>query len=277
MKPFLNAVLFVILFMSLASVSSVYSADIPKTLNYQGSLTDNTGQPLSGTRQMTFALYDIASGGTALWTEIQAVTLKDGRFSVVLGSSSPLSADIFTGETFLGIQVESNAEMVPRQQLTSVAYAVKALEVVNPPDIPDSMPSGIIVMWSGSSDSIPQGWALCDGKNGTPNLTDRFLIGAGNTYNVGTTGGSTTKNLSHKHTGPKHRHYCDWIIGPYKDAKDYDDTVEDGDEDTPAGSDHQHKVQLYTDYSGTGDTSSAGSSTQDIMPPYYALCFIMKL
>ncbi|RLB86332.1 MAG: hypothetical protein DRH26_17430 [Deltaproteobacteria bacterium] len=275
-QPFLAFFLFIII--SLVSVSSVYSADIPQTLNYQGNLTDNTGQPLSGTKQITFALYDVASGGTALWTETQTVTLKDGLFSVVLGSTKPLNADIFTGETFLGLKVESSAEMGPRQKLTSVAYALKSLEVVNLPNIPDPIPSGIIVMWSGSSDSIPQSWTLCDGNNGTPNLTDRFLIGAGNTYNVGDKGGSTTKDLSHTHTGPNHRHFCDWIIGPYPDGKDYDDSVQDDkDGDTPAGSDHQHKVQLYTDYSGTGNTSSAGSTTQDIMPPYYALCFIMKL
>lgn len=76
MKQFLNSFLFFILIILLVSVSSVYSADIPQTLNYQGNLTDNTGQPLSGTKQITFALYDIASGGTALWTETQAIMLK---------------------------------------------------------------------------------------------------------------------------------------------------------------------------------------------------------
>ena len=55
---------------------------------------------------------------------------------------------------------------------------------------------GIIVMWAGSLADIPAGWALCDGSNGTPNLRDRFIIGAGGTHAVGSMGGS----LTHNHT-----------------------------------------------------------------------------
>ena len=44
------------------------------------------------------------------------------------------------------------------------------------------MPSRGIIMWSGTAADIPTGWALCDGTNGTPNLTDRFVLGAGKAY-----------------------------------------------------------------------------------------------
>ena len=54
------------------------------------------------------------------------------------------------------------------------------------------VPSGVILMWSGSTDTIPAGWALCNGHNGTPDLTDRFILGAGKTYQPGTTGGAAT-------------------------------------------------------------------------------------
>lgn len=47
------------------------------------------------------------------------------------------------------------------------------------------VPTGGIIMWSGSSSDIPTGWALCNGSNGTPNLTNRFIVGAGNSYAVG--------------------------------------------------------------------------------------------
>jgi len=50
------------------------------------------------------------------------------------------------------------------------------------------VPPGMIVMWSGSVDTIPEGWALCDGTNGTPNLRDRFIVGAGGRYGVGAGG-----------------------------------------------------------------------------------------
>lgn len=69
-----------------------------------------------------------------------------------------------------------------------------------------SIPSGLIAMWSGASDNIPIGWLLCDGNNNTPDLRNRFIVGAGSTYSVGNTGGSDSVTLttaqipSHTHT-----------------------------------------------------------------------------
>jgi microcystin-dependent protein len=70
-----------------------------------------------------------------------------------------------------------------------------------------AVPQGAIIMWSGSFASIPSGWALCNGANGTPNLTNQFILGATVTSDVGVTGGSNTHTLSvselpsHTHTG----------------------------------------------------------------------------
>lgn len=58
------------------------------------------------------------------------------------------------------------------------------------------LPRGIITMWSGATDAVPSGWALCDGNNGTPNLKDRFIVGAGQSYAVGNVGGSITQTPS---------------------------------------------------------------------------------
>ena len=58
------------------------------------------------------------------------------------------------------------------------------------------VPTGFIGMWSGSASTIPTGWALCDGTNGTPNLTDRFVLGAGKAYQPGATGGTATATPS---------------------------------------------------------------------------------
>lgn len=85
------------------------------------------------------------------------------------------------------------------------------------------IPSGIITMWSGSTANIPAGWFLCNGQNGTPDLRDRFVLGAGNSFAVGATGGSrdatlvqhthtfsagTSENGTHSHTvnDPTHAH-----------------------------------------------------------------------
>jgi hypothetical protein len=67
------------------------------------------------------------------------------------------------------------------------------------------IPAGVILMWSGSIATIPSGWLLCDGTNSTPNLRDRFVIGAGSTYAVNATGGATTATLSTTNL-PSHTH-----------------------------------------------------------------------
>jgi hypothetical protein len=62
-------------------------------------------------------------------------------------------------------------------------------------------PTGIIVMWSGVISAIPAGWFLCDGANGTPNLRDRFIVGAGSSYAVNAIGGNKDASIiSHQHT-----------------------------------------------------------------------------
>lgn len=69
------------------------------------------------------------------------------------------------------------------------------------------IPSGMIMIWSGSETDIPAGWALCNGQNNTPDLTDKFVLGAGNNYNVGNIGGASEHMLtieempSHSHSG----------------------------------------------------------------------------
>ena len=101
-------------------------------------------------------------------------------------------------------------------QLPFSDEAVKAL-------ISALVPSGVIMMWSGAANAIPSGYILCDGSNGTPDLRNRFVIGAGSNYAVGATGGgSTTTQVGDVEAGP------------------------------------QATVSTYA------------------LPPYYALCYIMK-
>ena len=70
-----------------------------------------------------------------------------------------------------------------------------------------SVPSGGIIIWSGASNAIPSGWYLCNGSNGTPNLQDKFVIGAGNSYAVDASGGSKDAVIvSHSHTINNHTH-----------------------------------------------------------------------
>lgn len=152
------------------------------------------------------------------------------------------------------------------------------------------IPIGGIILWSGSISNIPKNYSLCNGSNGTPNLTDRFVIGAGDTYDVGSSGGEATHTLTISEM-PQHNHANDLTI-------------------ESAGS-HNHSLSLYSPGSsssyvraadaetinptrpvGTVGTSSSGTHTHTIsgsiensgnsqphnnMPPYYALCYIMRV
>jgi hypothetical protein len=105
------------------------------TIAYQGRLADANGNPLTGTYNMIFRLYDAASGGTPLWTEqwtgSNGVKASDGLFNVMLGSLTPIPTSLVTDHAslFLGITVGTDDEMTPRVQLGSVPFAVQALTV----------------------------------------------------------------------------------------------------------------------------------------------------
>lgn len=142
------------------------------------------------------------------------------------------------------------------------------------------IPSGGIIMWSGSIASIPSGWYLCDGNNGTPNLTDRFVVGAGNSYAVAATGGSTDAIVvSHTHTfsgttasAGTHSHTsvkASTTGGSSEGLLTSTNTTATNTWPTSSAGAHDHT------YSGT--TASTGSSgTNANLPPYYALAYIMK-
>jgi len=133
-----------------------------------------------------------------------------------------------------------------------------------------AIPSGGIIIWSGSSATIPTGWLLCDGTNSTPDLRNRFVVGATSTYAVGATGGSADAIVvSHTHTAtvtdPGHTHTAaTYNAGGSNVNANPGVTLNSGN----------------TGSSTTGITvsnSTTGSSgTNANLPPYYALCYIMK-
>lgn len=174
------------------------------------------------------------------------------------------------------------------------------------------IPSGGIIDWSGSIASIPPGWALCDGNNGTPDLRDRFIVAAGGAYSVGATGGSdavslttpnmpahnhggggtftTTNNGNHSHTGSttsngNHRHRLD-MVGDYQGGtaapSDGGGTPGESVGYTEYAGDHSHNLNINSSGAHTHsvqvDIATEGSGTaHENRPPYYALAKIMKL
>jgi len=143
------------------------------------------------------------------------------------------------------------------------------------PAASSTLPTGMILLWSGSIGSIPAGYLLCDGTNSTPDLRNRFVIGAGSTYSVNQTGGSADAIVvSHTHTAtvtdPGHTH----TVSVGNQGSQNGTATGGGSQPTTAG------AVLTTVSSLTGVTvanSTAGTSgTGANLPPYYALCYIMK-
>jgi hypothetical protein len=105
------------------------SGGIPPVISYQGKLTQPSKAPVAdGAYSIQFAIYDVPTGGTALWSETNpSVQVKDGLFSVLLGSVVNLPANIFDSpDRYLGVKVGTDAEMTPRQQIASVPFAYRA-------------------------------------------------------------------------------------------------------------------------------------------------------
>jgi len=144
-----------------------------------------------------------------------------------------------------------------------------------------TIPSGLIAMWSGSIGSIPSGWYLCDGSNGTPNLTDRFIVGAGSTYAVNATGGATTASLTstnlpaHTHTAtvtdPGHTHTITPTIYTTGSAARGTGT---GDSNAATLSTATTGISVAVSGGGSGGASGTAFS---ILPTYYALAYIQKV
>jgi microcystin-dependent protein len=154
--------------------------------------------------------------------------------------------------------------------------SVNANGTVNCEEV-EGVPSGTIVMWSGSIASIPSGWVLCNGSNGTPDLRDRFIVGAGSSYSVADTGGEASHTLtisempSHNHGGStsssgNHRHSMP-------------NSTHSGDGLAHGSIHHNNAGVVYTDYAGSHShtiSSQGGGNAHENRPPYYALAFIMK-
>jgi microcystin-dependent protein len=147
-------------------------------------------------------------------------------------------------------------------------------------------PYGAIVIWSGDPASLPTGWVLCDGTNSTPDLRDKFVINAGNTYTKGASGGTASINLTNTQL-PAHRHYTTTsshshahsirtefgrsrginytaINGQYMQASNKNAFI----------SNHPFKGRIHNHVHYAGNTG--GNSSFSNIPPYYALAFIMK-
>ena len=112
------------MFWAMVLTSTVW-AGVPQTVNFSGKL-DTSGGSFSGTANVKLRMYDVSTDGTQLWTEDHTVSVTNGRFNVLMGTTSPITDSLLVGTRYLGITVEGDSEMTPRVLLQSVPYARRA-------------------------------------------------------------------------------------------------------------------------------------------------------
>jgi hypothetical protein len=220
------------------------------------------------------------------------------------GNASGSHTGSFTGDVDVsGDSILFAAGQIPLSALNGLLAYVQS----------NSMPLGVILLWSGSVATIPAGFALCDGLNGTPNLTDKFVIGAGSlTYDPGDAGGTTTHSHANTldsagtHTHPltiathaldltempSHKHgngvtdsgfnlfnHGTLAAAPATPSSIDDNgatgSIEGYTTDTGGGAAHGHAGSTAAD--AGSHTHTLNNVAASVLPPYYALCYIMRV
>lgn len=253
--------------------------------NGQQFFNDN-GVPLAGGLLYTYQ----AGSSTPLVTYTDNGGTVANANPIVLDASgrTPQQIWLLTGYSYKFVLQNSDAVLI--QTLDNI-YPI----LQNAPTTSPAIPSGGIIIWSGSTGSVPATWFLCDGTNGTPDLRDRFIIGAGNTYAVNATGGTADAIVvSHTHTAtsvvtdPGHDHatHGQGTIFDSGTGASYYLSNSDNSFSGGGGASFGRSLTVDTDMKTSNTTTgvtvattnaSAGvSGTNANLPPYYALAYIMK-
>jgi hypothetical protein len=235
------------------AVTHLTSLTLGSALPIASGGTGSTSTTYANLQSNVSGVLPVSNGGTG-------VNTSTGTGSVVL-SASP---------TFTGTPAAPTASAgTNTTQLATTQFVTTALTAL--------VPSGSIMLWSGSVASIPAGWLLCNGASGTPDLRDRFLVGAGSTYAVAATGGSANATLvSHTHTAtsvvtdPGHTHSL-IALGPNISGGSSGLV---GGPNFPPSSINSATTGITV---ATTNSTEGSSATNANLPPYYALAYIMKV
>ena len=236
------------------------------------------------------------TGGSGGYTKSETDTLLDAKANVGVSYTKAETDNKINNKANIGVsytKAETEARLVTKADVAN-SYTKAQVEVL----IDAAMPSGLISLWSGSTASIPTGWALCNGTNGTPQLTNRFIVGAGGSlYTPRATGGykdavavthshtaSTDTKGNHSHTANaagNHTHTVSTASTKGKfQVQGYTETAYIGKASTgtsTAGS-HTHTTTTTGNHAHTVTVADGGvSGSGRNLPPYYALAYIMKL
>lgn len=184
--------------------SGSLSQSVPPGINYQGRLTDQSGQPLAaGSYSLYLRIWNSATNtGTGLvWSQQQSVLVNgNGAFNIILGApggsaisgDSPMANDLSLAFTdpnrFIGISIAASngvaiphpSEILPRQQLLSVPFAISAAVSTH---ASDGNPPGTILAYGGSQ--APNGFLMCDGKAYSGVVYSNLFLTIGNIWGPG--------------------------------------------------------------------------------------------
>jgi hypothetical protein len=244
---------------------------------------DNNGAPLNAGKIYTYQ----AGSSTPLSTYTDNAGLTANTNPIILGTDGRPPNEIWMTDGFFYKFILKDSSDVTLQTYDNL-YGI--LGVV-PTVAPSSVPTGCILLWSGSIGSIPAGFVLCNGLNSTPDLRDRFVVGAGSSYAVDATGGSANSIVvSHNHTatsvvtdtGHDHDVRCQSTTalsgsssGPYFGGETNRAALS-----VSSSFDRTATDSIVTNTTGvtvaTTVNSAGNSGTNANLPPYYALCYIMK-
>jgi hypothetical protein len=227
---------------------------------------DNTGLPLNGG-----LIYTYQAGSTtplATYTDVNGTIANSNP--IVLDSSGRPPSQIWLTYGFNYKFVVQTSAAVTLGTYDNI-YGIIGVATTS---TGTTIPTGMISLWYGSIGSVPLGWYLCDGTNGTPDLRNSFIVGAGSTYAVGATGGSANAIVvSHTHTAtsvvtdPSHTHTMN------------SSTVNSGGDFSVANNAGTGEVTSPATTGITVATTNAStgvSGTNANLPPYYALAYVMK-
>ena len=226
---------------------------------------DSLGNILAGGQLFTYQ----AGSSTPLATYTTVNGTIANANPIVLGSDGKIPNELWLLYGYAYKFVLQTASSVLVNTYDNISGIITTIPTATP-----SVPTGCILIWSGSTGSIPSGFLLCDGNNGTPDLRNSFVLGAGYSYTVGQTGGSADAIVvSHTHTATS------VVTDPGHFHNVYNTNTLGGGR-IGSGTTDANAIATSTATTGitvaTTNTTTGTSGTNANMPPYYALAYIMK-
>lgn len=228
----------------------------------------NLGIPLSGGKIYTYQ----AGSSTPLATYTDAGGVYANTNPIVLGVDGRPADEIWLTNGYNYKFVLKDANDVTIQTYDNL-YGIIGTQTV----AGTTIPTGMISLWYGAVGAVPSGWYLCDGTNGTPDLRDKFIVGAGNSYAVGAVGGTADAVVvEHTHTAtsvvtdPSHVH--GGIPTGSGDIGSNNGAYREG----ANGTFHDSNSATTGITVATTNSSTGVDGTNKNLPPYYALAYVMK-